>query len=178
MEDVVLILSVAGVMIFGFFLMKRLDAFLVSNRAAMHKGERIGQQTLRIAFSNPLVANGITSALEGFSKRFPDTAVYLYTGDADTALRLLASGNMDIAFLPASIRCDQFASYDKIEVTLEQDGLKSGTLNLPILPLKAEPTKQLIVWKSSPDAPLPDELLMQIKKDLQSHGGSSFVKMV
>lgn len=178
MEDVILIISVAGVMVLGFFLMKRLDAFLASNHAAMQSGELNREQTLRIAFSNPLVANGITSALERFSKRFPDTSVYLYAGDADTIFRLFASGNIDVVFLPVSIRCDDFASYDKIEVTLQQDGLSSDMLNLPLLPLGAELVQQLIVWKSNPCTPLSDELLMQIKKDLQAHGGSPFGKMI
>lgn len=38
MEDVILIIAVAAVMIFGFFIMKRLDAFLEENRKAIKKG--------------------------------------------------------------------------------------------------------------------------------------------
>ena len=34
MEDVILIIAVIAVMIFGFFIMKRLDAFLEENRKA------------------------------------------------------------------------------------------------------------------------------------------------
>ena len=35
MEDVILIIAVAAVMIFGFFIMKRLDVFLEENRKAI-----------------------------------------------------------------------------------------------------------------------------------------------
>ena len=37
MEDVILIIAVAAVMIFGFFIMKRLDVFLGENRKAIEK---------------------------------------------------------------------------------------------------------------------------------------------
>ena len=37
MEDVILIIAVAAVMIFGFFIMKRLDVFLEENRKAIEK---------------------------------------------------------------------------------------------------------------------------------------------
>ena len=35
MEDVILIFAVTAVMIFGFFIMKRLDAFLEKNKKAI-----------------------------------------------------------------------------------------------------------------------------------------------
>ena len=35
MEDVILIIAVTAVMIFGFFIMKRLDVFLEENRKAI-----------------------------------------------------------------------------------------------------------------------------------------------
>ena len=37
MEDVILIIAVIAVMIFGFFIMKRLDVFLEENRKAIEK---------------------------------------------------------------------------------------------------------------------------------------------
>ena len=37
MEDVILIIAIAAVMIFGFFIMKRLDVFLEENRKAIEK---------------------------------------------------------------------------------------------------------------------------------------------
>ena len=37
MEDVILIIAVAAVMVFGFFIMKRLDVFLGENRKAIEK---------------------------------------------------------------------------------------------------------------------------------------------
>ena len=37
MEDVILIIAVIAVMIFGFFIMKRLDVFLEENRKAIAK---------------------------------------------------------------------------------------------------------------------------------------------
>ena len=37
MKDVILIIAVATVMIFGFFIMKRLDVFLEENRKAIEK---------------------------------------------------------------------------------------------------------------------------------------------
>lgn len=37
MEDVILIIAVAAVMVFGFFIMKRLDVFLKENKKAIEK---------------------------------------------------------------------------------------------------------------------------------------------
>lgn len=37
MEDVILIIAVAAVMVFGFFIMKRIDVFLKENKKAIEK---------------------------------------------------------------------------------------------------------------------------------------------
>lgn len=37
MEDVILIIAVAAVMVFGFFIVKRLDVFLKENKKAIEK---------------------------------------------------------------------------------------------------------------------------------------------
>lgn len=40
MEDVILIIAVAAVMVFGFFIMKRLDVFLNENKKQLKRNEK------------------------------------------------------------------------------------------------------------------------------------------
>lgn len=66
MEDVILIIAVAVVMIFGFFIMKRLDVFLEENRKSIEKEQEEKDSPLK--FIDTENYENTISEIEDFKK--------------------------------------------------------------------------------------------------------------
>ncbi|MCI6357615.1 MAG: hypothetical protein MR766_03115 [Erysipelotrichaceae bacterium] len=66
MEDVILIIAVAAVMIFGFFIMKRLDVFLEENRKSIEKEQEEKDSPLK--FIDTENYENTISEIEDFKK--------------------------------------------------------------------------------------------------------------
>ena len=59
MQDVILLVSTSAIFIFGYFLMNKLDVFLENNLNRQETALTYGENSLRIGFSNPLMAGGL-----------------------------------------------------------------------------------------------------------------------
>ena len=77
MEDVILIIAVIAVMIFGFFIMKRLDVFLEKNRKAIKK-EQEEQCSSPIEFIDAENYENMISGIENFKKRHKKVAIVIF----------------------------------------------------------------------------------------------------
>ena len=64
MKSAITLCALAAFFVLGYYLMKRLDAFLESNRQASENP----QKALRIAFENPALAGGAEDIIREFSK--------------------------------------------------------------------------------------------------------------
>ena len=80
MEDVILIIAVIAVMIFGFFIMKRLDAFLEENRKAIEK-EQEEQCNSPIEFIDAENYENMISEIEKFKKSHKKVAIVIFDGE-------------------------------------------------------------------------------------------------
>lgn len=80
MEDVVLIIAVAAVMIFGFFIMKRLDVFLEENRKAI---EKECKNTPDVQFLDTDDYEKVISDIEKFKITHEDIKLIIYDGKND-----------------------------------------------------------------------------------------------
>ena len=59
MENVILVLSVMAIFIFGYFIMKKLDIFLAKNQF----GDSLSDSTLRIVFESPVMIDAMATLL-------------------------------------------------------------------------------------------------------------------
>ena len=66
MEDVILIIAVAAVMVFGFFIMKRLDVFLKENKKAIEKKR---EECSPLEFIDSENYENMISCIEKFKKK-------------------------------------------------------------------------------------------------------------
>lgn len=73
MEDVILIIAVAAVMIFGFFIMKRLDVFLEENRKAIEKERE--EECSPLEFIDAENYENMISGIENFKKSHKKAAI-------------------------------------------------------------------------------------------------------
>lgn len=76
MEDVILIIAVAAVMIFGFFIMKRLDAFLEENRKAIEKENQ--KKEIPLMFLDAENDERALSDIEPFRQKHRNVRIVIY----------------------------------------------------------------------------------------------------
>lgn len=76
MEDVILIIAVAAVMVFGFFIAKRLDVFLKENKKAIEKKREEEYGPLELIDSENY--ENIISEIEKFKKSHKKAAIIVF----------------------------------------------------------------------------------------------------
>ena len=76
MEDVILIIAVISVMIFGFFITKRLDVFLEENRKAIEKEQE--EKYSPLEFIDAENYENTISEIENFKKRHKKVAIVIF----------------------------------------------------------------------------------------------------
>ena len=76
MEDVILIIAVTAVMIFGFFIMKRLDVFLEENRKVLEKERK--EECSPLEFIDAENYEDIISGIENFKKSHKKAAIVIF----------------------------------------------------------------------------------------------------
>ena len=76
MEDVILIIAVAAVTIFGFFIMKRLDVFLEENRKAIEKERK--EEGSPLEFIDSENYENMISGIGNFKKNHKKTAIVIF----------------------------------------------------------------------------------------------------
>lgn len=98
MQDVILLVSTSAIFIFGYFLMKKLDVFLENNWNEQENALAYGENSLRIGFSNPLMAGGLADVFETYGKQHPDVSIYIFSGEESELCRELETHKLDIIF--------------------------------------------------------------------------------
>lgn len=83
-KDILLILSVLGVFVFGYFLMARLDRFLNENRKAIEK-ENEKREPSCVMLTEDMSDEDIAEEIRKFRKKHSKVRVILYDG-TDTEL--------------------------------------------------------------------------------------------
>ena len=76
MEDVILIIAVVAVMIFGFFIMKRLDVFLKENRKTIKKEQE--EKCSSLEFIDTENYENMISGIENFKKSHKKAAIIIF----------------------------------------------------------------------------------------------------
>ncbi len=79
-RDIMLIVSLLGVIIFGFFIMKRLDAFLEQNRKAVEEKNRKCEPHY-IIFDADASEEDIIKEIDEFRKKHKNTKIVVYDSD-------------------------------------------------------------------------------------------------
>lgn len=79
MEGVILIIAVIAVMIFGFFIMKRLDVFLEEKRKAIEKEQEEKDSSLE--FIDTENYENTISEIEDFKKNHKKVAIVIFDGE-------------------------------------------------------------------------------------------------
>ena len=135
MQDVILLVSTSAIFIFGYFLMKKLDVFLENNWNRQETALTFGENSLRIGFSNPLVAGGLADAFETYGKQHPDVSIHIFSGEESELCRELETHKLDIIFLPENTDISKKTHYNARMVLLRCAPVVMEYADLPIEPI-------------------------------------------
>ena len=82
MGDVILILAVAAVMVFGFFMMKRIDVFLEENKKIIEKEQEKKEETyILLKFPETENDKNMISEIEEFKRTHHEVTIAIFDTD-------------------------------------------------------------------------------------------------
>lgn len=146
MQDLLLLAAAAVPFVFGWFLMKKLDNFLENNGRAQELQPESGEHTLRIGFSDPSFADGITDVLEQYQKQYSDISVYLFHGSEQELIKRFSAGRLNAIFLPEAADIPVDLHYYAREVLLSYTPVMMKYGGLPIEPITDGRIRQKVLW--------------------------------
>lgn len=156
MRDVILLVSTSAICIFGYFLMDKLDAFLENNRNEQENALTYGENSLRIGFSNPLMAGGLSDFFETYGEQHPDVSIHIFSGEESELCRELETHKLDIIFLPENTDIAKKTHYNARMVLLRCAPVVMEDADLPIEPITRNPITQIALWRDSQKSPVMD----------------------
>lgn len=149
MLDAILLVSTSAVFMFGYFLMKKLDAFLDADGKKTRPAPAYGENSLRIGLSDPFMAESISGILEAYGKQHPEASVYLFSGAEGELRRDLEEHKLDMIFLPEGTVLPKKTGYHAQRVLLCCVPAVMNCAGLSIEPITRVPIVQKAVWRNS-----------------------------
>lgn len=149
MRDLLLIVAVAGILVFGWFMVGKLGGFLERIRQEQAEPRCGKEEVLRIGFSDPLAADSLSGALEKYSNVHPNVSAYLVSGTQTEVLKEFFSRKLDLIFLPENALIPEKLRGRVEEVSLEHFPVIMQYGGLQIDPITQGPVPQKIVWAQS-----------------------------
>lgn len=159
MQDLLLLVSLLGMFVFGWVLMKKLDDFLDENRKARKEQAEKGRNALRIGFANPLAADSISDILEQYTRQYPEHSVCLFYGNVEDLLKKMVLNKLDIIFLPEQVDILPDKDYNRKKVLLEVTPVIMKYGGLPIEPIVDGNVLLNVVWIEKNKVPAVDSFI-------------------
>ena len=164
MKIVILLVSTSAVFIFGYFLMKKLDAFLENNWNGQDHLLTYDENSLRIGFSNPFIADSLSDVFEAYGKQHPDVSIYIFSGEESELCRELKTQKLDIIFLPENTDISKKTHYNVRMVLLRCAPVVMEYAGLPIEPITQNQITQKALWRNSKKSPVIDFFIGYLNK--------------
>ena len=164
MQDVILLVSTSAIFIFGYFMVKKLDAFLENNWNEQEHALIHGENSLKIGFSNPLMADSLSDVLETYGKQHPDVFIHIFSGEDSELCRELETHKLDIIFLPENTDISEKTHYNARMVLLRCVPVVMEYADLPIEPITQNQITQIALWRDSKKSPVIDFFIGYLNK--------------
>ena len=97
MIELLLVCAVAAIIVFGYIIMRKLDAFLANNRRLIDA--EIAENSLLLAFDNPMIIDSLMTLFEKFSKANPNCQFHFLFGNTEDIYDKLNKNRIDFGFI-------------------------------------------------------------------------------
>lgn len=139
MKELLLVCAVAVMIVFGYFIMKRLDDFLANNHHIID--EEIEENSLFIAFDNPMILDSLIPLFEKFSKGKPNCQLHFLFGNTEDIYDKLNKNRIGFIENNASANDD---TYRCLIISTKQN-----SIGCTIEPLNPSVIQTAVVWKKA-----------------------------
>jgi len=148
MKELLLVCAVAVMIVFGYFIMKRLDDFLANNHHLID--EEIAENSLFIAFDNPMILDSLIPLFEKFSKGKPNCQLHFLFGNTEDIYDKLNKNRIDFGFIENNVSAND-DTYRCLIISTKQNSIICENAGCTIEPLDPSVIQTAVVWKKAPN---------------------------
>ena len=144
MKELLSVCAVAAFIVYGYFIMKKLDAFLANNRRLIDA--EIVENSLFIAFDNPMILDCMMPLFEKFSKTNSNCQLHFLFGNTEDIYDRLNKNRIDFGFIEntASKNDD---TYNCLIISTKQNSVFCEKTDCNIEPMNLSEVQITVIWK-------------------------------
>lgn len=146
MKELLLMCAVAAIIVFGYFVMKKLDAFLENNRRLIDA--EIAENSLSIAFDNPMIIDSLMPLFEKFSKANSNCQLHFLFGNTEDIYDKLNKNRIDFGVIENNVSAND-DTYNCIIISAKQNSIICEKTGCTIEPLNPSEIQIAVIWKKA-----------------------------
>ena len=146
MIELLLVCAVAAIIVFGYIIMKKLDAFLANNRRLIDA--EIAENSLSIAFDNPMILDSLMTLFEKFSKANPNCQFHFLFGNTEDIYDKLNKNRIDFGFIENTASAND-DTYNCLIISAKQNSVFCEKTGCTIEPLDSSGIQTAVIWKKA-----------------------------
>lgn len=144
MKELLLVCAVAAIIVFGYFIMKKLDDFLANDRRLIDA--EIAKNSLNIAFNNPMILDSLMPLFEKFSKANPNCQLHFLFGNTEDIYDKLNNNRIDFGVIENNVSAND-DTYNCIIISAKQNSIICEKTGCTIEPLNPSEIQIAVIWK-------------------------------
>ena len=146
MKELLLVCTVAAIIVFGYFVMKKLDAFLENNRRLIDA--EIAENSLYLALDNPMILDSLMPLFEKFSKGNPNCQLHFLFGNTEDIYDKLNKNRIDFGFIENNTSANG-DTYNCLILSAKQNSMICEKAGCTIEPLDPSVIQTAVIWKKA-----------------------------
>lgn len=146
MEELLLLFAVAAIIVFGYFIMKKLDIFLADNDYFIDIETE--ENSLLIALDNPMILDSLMPLFEKFSKTTPNCQLHFLFGNTEDIYDKLNKNCIDFGFVENNAFTNKDI-YNCLILSTKQNYIFCEKTGCTIEPLNPFEIQTAILWKKA-----------------------------
>ena len=148
MIELLLVCAVATIIVFGYFIMKKLDAFLANNRRLIDA--EIAENSLLLAFDNPMIIDSLITLFEKFSKANPNCQFHFLFGNTEDIYDKLNKNRIDFGFIENTASAND-DTYNCLIISAKQNRIICEKAGCTVEPMNPSEIQTAVIWKKASD---------------------------
>ena len=146
MKELFLVCAVASIIVFGYSIMKKLDLFLENNRRLIDA--EIVENSLFIAFDNPMILDWMMPLFEKFSKTNSNCQLHFLFGNTEDIYDRLNKKRIDFGFIESNASKND-DTYNCLIISTKQNSVFCEKTDCNIEPMNLSEVQITVIWKKA-----------------------------
>lgn len=161
MKHMILICATLAFFVFGYCIMKKVDAFMAENQRAIEEENRRSRCLIRIAAETPMLVASVAPAMEYCSWVHPYIGFCVSGGRVKRMLQRLQDGTIDILLLTEASANDLHTEFASVKIPY-----RSGQVMCDETGLNTEGEPSLcVLWNQTITSPNRDRVVFVLCND-------------